>query len=72
MTAREITAAARAAADAVARGEREAFLASQSAFSMDVNDDAADMPCPECGHGPLDLKGYGMVCPNGHIIEEKN
>jgi len=25
-------------------------------------------PCPTCGE-PMELKGYGGLCPNGHITE---
>lgn len=28
-----------------------------------------DAPCPVCLRGPLDLKGHGAVCPNGHVLE---
>jgi hypothetical protein len=41
-------------------------------WTYDKDDSTYDAPCPACGEGPLDLKGYGMVCPSGHIIEENN
>lgn len=41
-------------------------------FSYDKIDGEFDAPCNAggCGKGPLNLKGYGVVCPDGHITDE--
>jgi hypothetical protein len=41
-------------------------------WTHDRDDAEQDSPCPVCGAGPLELKGYGMVCPDGHILDEED
>lgn len=41
---------------------------SETNYTLDKGDAAWDAPCPDCGAGPIALKGHGGECPNGHIL----